>query len=148
VRDGLRRTRGLRGQPTALLQALGSPRTAAATALIVQATARRTPVLLDGAGATAAALLARRSSRAANTWWQVAQRFDDPLHPRMLTSLDLDPLTDLGVRVEDGTAAVLGLAVLDVAASLLALDPEPGDGEPEDGRGRDDRAGAGDRDRP
>ena len=122
VRDLLHRTRGLRGKPTALLEALGSGRTAGATALVLQATARRTPVLLDGPGACAAALIARRTARSANTWWQVAQRGGDPLHGRMLTSLDLHPLTDLGVEIEDGTAAVLALAVLDVAAHLLTAE--------------------------
>jgi hypothetical protein len=119
VRDGLRRTRGLRGQPNALLEALGRPRTAAAAALLVQATARRTPVLLDGPGACAAALLARRTARVASAWWQVAGRPSDPLHDRILGSMDLQPLTDLGVRTEDGTSALVALAVLDAAAALL-----------------------------
>ena len=42
--------RGLRGDPAALLHALGSPMMAAASAALLQAAARRTPVILDGPG--------------------------------------------------------------------------------------------------
>lgn len=120
VRDGLFRTRGLRGNPGALLTALGSPQLAAATALLLQAALRRTPVLLDGPGAVAAALLARRSARIASAWWQAAQRTDDPVHSRALASLDLTPLVALGVDAEDGTCALIALALLDLAADLLS----------------------------
>lgn len=123
LRDGLRRTAGLRGDPVALLRAAGSPRLAAATALLVQAAVRRTPVLLDGFGAGAAALLARRTAYVANQWWLVGQRGRAPLQARILRSLQLEPLTDLGVTAEDGTGARLGLAVLEVAVALLADPP-------------------------
>jgi nicotinate-nucleotide--dimethylbenzimidazole phosphoribosyltransferase len=120
LRDRLRRTRGLRGRPADLLRALDSPATAAAAALLVQATARRTPAILDGPGAAAAALLARRTAYPAAQWWQAAHLGTAPVHERALTSLGLDPLTRLGIRVEDGTAALAGLALLDLAAGLLA----------------------------
>ncbi len=119
LRDGLNRTRGLRGELGALLDAVGSAPMAAASALAVQATVRRTPMLLDGPGAAAAALLARRTAYTANQWWQAAHGEADGLHGRTLRSLALDPITSLGVVVEDGTAARLGLGVLTVAAELL-----------------------------
>ena len=122
LRDRLRLTRGLRGRPTDLLRALGSPATAAASGLIVQATARRTPVLLDGPGATAAALLARRTAYPAASWWQAAHLGEDPLQQRMLGSLGLTPMLQLRLAAEDGVAVVAALALLDVAAGLLRRD--------------------------
>jgi NaMN:DMB phosphoribosyltransferase len=119
LRDRLRQLRGLRDEPTATLRALGSPATAAAVALVLAATARRTPVLLDGPGAAAAALLARRVSYPAVDWWQAAHAGEDPVHERALGALGLRPLTRLEVTVEDGTAALAGLAILDQAAGLL-----------------------------
>jgi hypothetical protein len=119
LRDLLRRTRGLRGRPCDLLRALGSPATAAAAGFAVRATARRTPILLDGPGAAAVALLARRTSFPAAAWWQAAHLGSHHLHERALGSLGLEPLTRLGITVEDGTAAMAGLAILDQAAALL-----------------------------
>jgi nicotinate-nucleotide--dimethylbenzimidazole phosphoribosyltransferase len=131
VREGLRHTRGLRGQPADLLVAAGSPSLAAVTTLVLQLSVRRTPVLLDGAGSCAAAVLARRAARIAAQWWLVTHRGADPLHERMLTSLGLTPVTDLGIRLEDGTAARPALAVLDVAADLLGSHRDDfGDDEP------------------
>jgi nicotinate-nucleotide--dimethylbenzimidazole phosphoribosyltransferase len=119
LRDGLHRTRGRRGRPADLLAAIGSPRLAAATSLALQAAVRHTPVLLDGPAATAAALLARRCAWDAATWWRAAHQGGDPLHARALASLTLQPLTELGLTVEDGVGALAGLAVLDLAAAQL-----------------------------
>jgi len=126
LRDRLWALRGLRGRPTDLLRALGSPAVAGAVALLVQAGVRRTPVLLDGPGATAAALLARRAAHPVTAWWQAADASGDPLHRRGLDSLGLVPLTALGVRVSDGTAALPALGVLDQAAALLVAPAEAG----------------------
>jgi len=125
VREGLRRTRGLRGTTPQLLVALGSPATAACTAFLLRSAARRTPVILDGRGAAAAAMTARRSARPAGQWWQAATGSSHPLGARMLDSLELEPLTDLGIEGSDGLAGVTALAVLDVAASVLSSDGGP-----------------------
>ncbi|HET9658546.1 MAG TPA: nicotinate-nucleotide--dimethylbenzimidazole phosphoribosyltransferase [Kineosporiaceae bacterium] len=119
IRDGLRGVKGLRGRPVELLQALDSPVLAAATGLLLRSAARRTPALLDGAGASAAALLAQRLSPYGRDWWQVGHLSDHPLHERCLSSLRLRALTRLGMTAEDGTGALLGLGVLDLAAELL-----------------------------
>lgn len=119
LRDRLVRLRGWDCEPCRLLHGLESAAAAAGTALLVQATARRTPVLLDGPGAVAAGLLALRTNYAAPRWWQAAHQGDDGLHERMLGSLGLEPLTHLGIVPEDGTAALAALALLDAAVALL-----------------------------
>ena len=119
LRDGLVGLRPVRGEPLELLRALGHPGIAAGTAALLQAAARRTPVLLDGPGAATVALLARRAVRASRGWWQAGSGSGQNLHERSLTSLRLDPLVRLEVQREDGTGARLGLAVLEAAAGLL-----------------------------
>ena len=139
VRDGLRRVRGIRNQPERLLTEVDSPALAAGTALLLQAAARRTPVLLDGPGAAACALLAHRVARAGRSWWQSSDAGHLGLHDRILTELRLPPLTRLGLPTEDGTAARIGLALLETAlARALESDADLPDfslplDEPDDG---------------
>ena len=120
IRDGLHHLRGQGVRPAELLDALGSARLAAATGLLLRSAARRTPSLLDGSGAAAAALLAQRLSPYARDWWQVGHLGDHPVHERCLDTLRLQALTRLGITLEDGTGALLGLNALDLAAGLLA----------------------------
>jgi hypothetical protein len=115
IRDGLRRVRGLRDQPQELLEALGSPSLAAGTALLLRSAARRTPALLDGPGAAACALLASRIADAGRSWWHAADVGGPALSERVLEELRITPLTDLGLWDEDGTAARIGLTLLETA---------------------------------
>ena len=130
LRNGLRRISGLRGVPVQQVRAVGSPVIAAATAALLQTAARRTPVILDGPSAAAAALLAQRVTDTARAWWLAAGGVDDPLATRVLEGLWLDPLVRLDLRIEDGTAARLGLAVLRAATALLDLAGHPADPAP------------------
>jgi len=127
LRDGLRRVGGLRGVPVRLLHALGSPVIAAGSTALLQASARRTPVILDGPSSAACALLAHRVTTTARAWWQAGSDADEPLATRVLSSLRLSPLLQLDLQIEDGTAARLGLEVLRTATALLDLAdvPEP-----------------------
>lgn len=120
LRDGLARTDGTRGDLTALLEAAASPAVAAAAAAVVQLTCRRVPLLLDGFAAAAAALVARRTSYTAARWWQAVDAGSDPLHTRTLASLNLTPLTQLGLTCTDGIGARLGRSLLTQASTLLA----------------------------
>jgi hypothetical protein len=119
LRDGLRRVRG-EIEPGRQLAALGSPAMAAGVGLLLQAGVRRTPVLLDGAGAVVCAQLAYRVTRRVRGWWQVAQSNGSVLHEAALEKLLLDPLLRLEVYAEDGTAARLALAVLEAATAPAA----------------------------
>jgi nicotinate-nucleotide--dimethylbenzimidazole phosphoribosyltransferase len=113
LRDGLRGVRGIRDQPERLLEVLDSPALAAGTGLLLQASSRRTPALLDGPGATACGLLAHRVARATRNWWRPTDAGASQLHDRVLADLRLTPLTRFGLKAEDGTAARIGLALLE-----------------------------------
>jgi nicotinate-nucleotide--dimethylbenzimidazole phosphoribosyltransferase len=125
VRDGLRRVRGLAGQPVALLRELGSPALAAATGVLLQSAARRTPAIVDGPGAAAAGMLARDQAWECSDWWQLCPVPDDPLVERVVARLRLTPLQGPVVAVEDGTSALLGAGVLAAAAALLQAPARP-----------------------
>ncbi|WP_432523065.1 nicotinate-nucleotide--dimethylbenzimidazole phosphoribosyltransferase [Kineococcus sp. SYSU DK006] len=135
VRDAVRRARKLATRPTAVLQAVASADTAAAVGFLLRAAARRTPVLLDGLSAVAAALLAARAVPGTEKWWQVAAATAEPAQALAADRLKLVPLVDLGAGRGDGTGALSALGLLRAAQVLAAADeaalpplPEP---EPE-----------------
>ena len=117
TRDAMRRWRPLLADHPALLAAVAGADLAFATGLLLQAAARRTPVVLDGPVSAAAALVAARLSFRAPGWWIASTVSPDPAHRLALERLDLDPVLDLGLRGDDGTAALLAVPVLRAAVA-------------------------------
>jgi nicotinate-nucleotide--dimethylbenzimidazole phosphoribosyltransferase len=120
IRDALHRTRRLSADPVALLRICGGADLAAMTGFLAQAAVRRTPVLLDGVVVTAAALAAERLAPGARQWWQAGHRSVEPAHTLALRSLDLEPIVALGMRLGEGSGALVALPVLRAAVATLA----------------------------
>lgn len=131
VRDGLRRARPNRFDPIELLRIAGGTDLAALTGFLVTAAARQVPVLLDGVGPIAAAMIARDICYDASSWWLAAQRSGEPAASASLESMSLDPLLDLGVDIGQGAGGLLAVPLIRAAIALTAALPrwEP---EPED----------------
>ncbi|WP_380167908.1 nicotinate-nucleotide--dimethylbenzimidazole phosphoribosyltransferase [Jannaschia sp. R86511] len=106
--------------PRALLGALGGADLACMAGIQLQAAARRTPVLLDGVVVTAAALVAERLAPGTAAWFAAGHRSAEPAHAPALAALGLEPLLDLGMRLGEGSGALLALPLLGAAATLLA----------------------------
>ncbi|MFM8154509.1 MAG: nicotinate-nucleotide--dimethylbenzimidazole phosphoribosyltransferase [Actinomycetes bacterium] len=119
VRDAMRRGTPHKGDPLALLTAVGSPDFAAATGFLLQAAARGVPVILDGTISAACALVADRISYRAKQWWLAGHRSTEPAHAIALTRLDLDPIVDYGMRLGEGTGALLALQIVQAATATL-----------------------------
>jgi nicotinate-nucleotide--dimethylbenzimidazole phosphoribosyltransferase len=117
LRDGRRAALPLRREPARLATALGSPVLAAATGFLLRATARRTPVVLDGSVAAAAALLAFELRPRAVNWWRFADAGTDAVTRRVVEHVGQRPLLDLGGRGGDGVAALLALSLVRAAAT-------------------------------
>jgi nicotinate-nucleotide--dimethylbenzimidazole phosphoribosyltransferase len=125
LRDLRRRSLELRHQPAKLLAGVGSPALAAACGFALRAVARRTPLLLDGTAALAAALLCHDLHPRAAQWWQVADTSADPAHARAVQHLVQRPVLDLGAGTGRGLAGLLVLPVL--RAAVVAGAAEAGD---------------------
>ncbi len=119
VRDAMRRGRDAKGDPIALLATVGGADIAAMTGLLIGAAARRTPVLLDGVVSCAAALVAQRMSFRAREWWLAGHLSTEPSAKAALERLRLDPLVDYGLRLGEGTGALIALPVLAAAGATL-----------------------------
>lgn len=119
-RAGAHRPQSRRLGPLELLRTVASADTAAMTGFLLQAAVRRTPVLLDGVVSCACALVARRIADDAADWWLAGHRSTEPAQHRALDVLGLDPLLDLGMRLGEGTGALVALPLLRSAQALLA----------------------------
>ena len=124
IRDGLRRGRPVLGDQLALLAAVGGADLAAMTGFLLQCAARKLPVVLDGVVSAACALAAQRVAFRAPDWWLAGQSSGEPAQAKALERLSLDPLLDHGVRLGEGTGALLALPMLKAAAALAAELPE------------------------
>lgn len=133
-RAGAHRPQSQRLGPLDLLRTVGSADTVAMTGFLVQAAVRRTPVLLDGVVSCACALVARRIAEDAADWWLAGHRSTEPSQHRALDVLGLEPLVDLGMRLGEGSGALVALPLVRAAQALLAemgtladlgLTPEP-----------------------
>ena len=120
VRDALYRARRHADDPLAVLRTCGGADLAAMTGFCAQAAVRRTPLLLDGSVVTAAALVAARLAPGARQWWQAGHRSTEPAHTLALASLRLEPIIDLGMRLGEGSGAVVALPILRAAVATLA----------------------------
>jgi nicotinate-nucleotide--dimethylbenzimidazole phosphoribosyltransferase len=117
LRDRMRHVRPHLGEHADLLRALDAPVIAYLVGAVSRARSRNTPVLVDGLAATAAALIAQRSDSKLTEWLLLAQRTAHAAFQPAADRLDLDPILDLGLRDEPGTASALALPI--VRAALL-----------------------------
>lgn len=119
VRDSARRGRPLSGEMLKLLTAVDAAEVATAAGIVVEAAARRTPVVLDDLVPAAAALVAQRISYRTARWLVAAHRTTDPAHVAALERLRLTPLLDYGLASGTGIGALLAVPHIQAAAALL-----------------------------
>jgi nicotinate-nucleotide--dimethylbenzimidazole phosphoribosyltransferase len=116
VRDLAEQSATARTDPHALLTSLAAPGIASLAAALQRAAARRTPCLLDGVEAHAAALVAGLQDEPASTWWLAATTSPDAARTAVIGRLDLAVGLPLGLSDESGCGA---WAVTSVLALLL-----------------------------
>jgi nicotinate-nucleotide--dimethylbenzimidazole phosphoribosyltransferase len=119
VRAALARHRPDPSDPIGVLAAFGGLEHTALAGLLLGAAARRTPVILDGVIAGAAALAASRLAPDAVAGWIAGHRSAEPGHTVALRALDLHPLLDLGLRLGEGSGALLALPLVQGAVRIL-----------------------------
>ncbi|WP_433394343.1 nicotinate-nucleotide--dimethylbenzimidazole phosphoribosyltransferase [Micromonospora sp. KLBMP9576] len=119
VRAALRRHAPDPADPLGVLAAVGGLEHAALAGFILGAAARRTPVLLDGVIAVSAALAAAAFAPHAVAAMVAGHRSAEPGATVALRRLGLEPLIDLGLRLGEGTGALLALPVVTGAVRVL-----------------------------
>ncbi|MEV0718069.1 bifunctional adenosylcobinamide kinase/adenosylcobinamide-phosphate guanylyltransferase [Asanoa sp. NPDC050611] len=123
VRDAMHRVRRNARSAKQVLADLGGGDIAVATGLILGATARRVPVLLDGPVGVAAALVTRDLAGQARHWCLLPDHGEDPAVKLGADVLGLTPLLDLRLGLGEGATALAALPLLRTALSLAATLP-------------------------
>ncbi|MFD9072404.1 nicotinate-nucleotide--dimethylbenzimidazole phosphoribosyltransferase [Streptomyces lasiicapitis] len=105
--------------PIGVLAAVGGLEHAAMVGLLLGGASLRTPVILDGVSAGAAALVARAIAPEVLAACIAGHRSAEPGHVAALNKLGLRPLVDLDLRLGEGTGALLALPVVQSAARAM-----------------------------
>ena len=119
VRDALQLHRPDPLDPVGVLAAVGGFEIGLLAGVMVAGAAARRPVILDGFITTAAALIAGALAPEVRSYLLASHRSAEVGHTAALDLLGLQPLLDLGLRLGEGTGALLTLPLLDAAARLL-----------------------------
>ncbi|MEU0555213.1 nicotinate-nucleotide--dimethylbenzimidazole phosphoribosyltransferase [Dactylosporangium sp. NPDC006015] len=105
--------------PVDILAAVGGLEHAALVGYILRAAALRVPVIIDGVIAASAALAAAALAPASTSAMIAGHRSAEPGAGVALGYLELEPLVDLGLRLGEGTGAVLALPIVASAVRVL-----------------------------
>jgi nicotinate-nucleotide--dimethylbenzimidazole phosphoribosyltransferase len=117
VAAATRRAEGLAGVD--LLAELGGLEIAALAGYIVAGAAAGVPVLIDGVIAVSGALVAEALAPGTRGWLIAGHRSVEPGASAGLAHLGLKPLLDLGLRLGEGTGALLAYPLIRSAVTLL-----------------------------
>ncbi|WP_316755115.1 nicotinate-nucleotide--dimethylbenzimidazole phosphoribosyltransferase [Streptomyces herbicida] len=105
--------------PIGVLAAIGGFEHAAIVGLLLGGASLRTPVILDGVSAGAAALVARAIAPEVLAACIAGHRSAEPGHVAALNKLGLRPLVDLDLRLGEGTGALLALPLVQSTARAM-----------------------------
>jgi nicotinate-nucleotide--dimethylbenzimidazole phosphoribosyltransferase len=123
VRDALHRTRQSPRGAKDILAELAGGDIAIATGVLLGATARRTPVMLDGPVGVAAAIASRDLAGQARHWCLLPDHGGNPAVKLAADVLGLKPLLDLRLELGEGATSLAALPMLRAALSLAASLP-------------------------
>lgn len=106
--------------PLRALTSVGGFEIARMVGFLLAAAERRLPVMLDGFITTAAALVATRLDPRVSEILFFSHLSAEKAHRLLLDLLDADPYLDLGLRLGEGSGAILGLHLLHTAMKLYS----------------------------
>ena len=109
-----------KANPIDVLAHLGGPDFAAMAGVYLEGAARRIPLVTDGFPVTTGAIAAVRIDPNVKDYLFASHLSQEPGHAWQLKELGIEPIFRLGMRLGEGTGAVLAFPVLRAAAQILA----------------------------
>lgn len=117
VRDAVARVGD--ADPMSVLAEVGGLEIAAIAGYVTEASAMRVPVVVDGVIALAGLLVAAALDEHVLDCVVAGHRSTEPGASAVLEHLKLEPLLDLGMRLGEGTGALLAVPLVQAAARLI-----------------------------
>ena len=102
-----------------VLSKVGGFEIGAMAGVMLEAAARRVPVMVDGVISGAAALIAVGLAPQVKDYLIAGHRSVEPGHQAALAYLGLEPLIDLGLRLGEGTGGALAMHIVEAAVRTL-----------------------------
>lgn len=106
--------------PVAAMASVAGLEIVAMAGFFVEAHRRGLTILLDGAVASAAALIAEYQSPGVSRSMIAAHLSTEPAHRAVLARLNLTPFLDWNMRLGEGSGALVLLPLLDAAAAMIS----------------------------
>lgn len=107
------------GDPFDILSKVGGLEIAALTGVILGCAARSVPVVLDGFVSGTAAWLACKMNPKCKFYLMASHLSEEPGHRVVLEELGLRPWLDFGLRIGEGTGAVLVFPLIEAAVRII-----------------------------
>jgi nicotinate-nucleotide--dimethylbenzimidazole phosphoribosyltransferase len=118
VRRGIEVNEPDPGDPLEVLAKVGGFEIGGIAGLIIGAALKGRPVVVDGYISSAGAMIAAGLCPAASGYFFLSHQSAEAGHDRIASFLGKRPLLDLGMRLGEGTGAVLAMEVIDAALAL------------------------------
>ena len=107
-------------EPLEILRCVGGLEIAAMTGFILGAAAERIAIVCDGFISTAAAAVAYALAPTVGEYLFAGHCSEEPGHRHLLRYIGIKPILDLGMRLGEGTGAVLAMSVIESACCLFS----------------------------
>lgn len=116
----VRHLEGISSQPNPfeILRRIGGLELTAIAGFILGAASKRIPVVLDGFIATSAAAIAYSIEPKIKNYLFAGHLSEEPGHRYLLDYIGLEPILSLGMRLGEGTGAVLAMPVIEASLHL------------------------------
>jgi len=118
IEKALRVNRAALDDPLQALAAVGGLEIASMCGLCLGAAANKIPVVVDGFISSAAALVAYRLCPEAADYMFFSHRSAEPGHDIFVSKLGIQPILQLGLRLGEGTGAVLAMNLIDASLRM------------------------------
>jgi nicotinate-nucleotide--dimethylbenzimidazole phosphoribosyltransferase len=107
-------------EPLEILRCVGGLEIAAITGFIVGAAAERMAIVCDGFISTAAAAIAYAVAPQVGDYMFAGHCSEEPGHRHLLRYIGIKPILNLGMRLGEGTGAVLAMPVIESSCRLYS----------------------------
>lgn len=118
IRKALEANRERVTRPLSALAAVGGLEIAGICGLVLGATSRNLPVVVDGFISTAGAFVASRLRPAVRDYLFFSHQSAEPGHAVFFERFDREPILNLGMRLGEGTGAAIAVSIIEAAVRV------------------------------